>query len=181
MSNKGCGCRCGGLDEILSIPRGNDFRLHICGLDVAPGAKDADFGDIEGLKAYVVSWLGRRDEVEMTTDGTDIIITVAAEIQRCTVYGVELTGTYNGHPWRWKAGNVFRIVESNCEASEQPMETFGVETYYLRDTLMFEIVGDTLHIYSDGHASIKGGTLKLQETRNMGLAVVDDAIVASER
>ena len=165
MSNKGCGCRCEG-SEILSIPRGNDFRLHFCGLDIVPGMADIDFGDIEGLKAHVVSWPGRRDEVEMTTNGTDIIITVAAEIQRCTVYRIELTGTYNGHPWRWKTGDVFRIVESNCEASEQPMETFGVETYYVRDVVWVEFEGETMTLYSDGHVHFEGDALILQDTED---------------
>lgn len=184
MSDKGCGCssggsrrKCGcGSDEMLSIPRGNDFRLHLCGLDVVPGAKDADFEDIEGLKAHVVSWLVRRDEVEMTTNGTDIIITVAAEIQRCTVYGIELTGTHDGHPWRWKAEKVFRIVDSNCEASEQPMETFGVETYYVRDVVWVEFEGETMTLYSDGHVHFEGDALILQDTDDTTFEIDGDTL-----
>lgn len=152
---------------MLSIPKGNDFGLHVCGKDVVPGQPDVNFGDVEGLKAYIVSWLGRRDEVTYQTDeGKDITLLVPAEIQRCTNYGLEMEGTYDGHRWRWKCGNAFRIVDSNCEASEQPSETFGVETYYVRDVVLVEFEGETMTLYSDGHVHFEGDALILQDTED---------------
>ena len=152
MSNNGCGCRCGG-SEILSIPKGNDFRAHVCCLDVVTGMmdKDIDLTEVEDMRVDLVTWLGRRWEAAPTpvddegsddsqgltweTDGKDIIISVPAEMQKCTVYAMEVTGTHQGRPFRWKTRGLFRIVETHCESSVQGMETFDTEDYYLRDEL----------------------------------------------
>lgn len=155
-----------GEREVISIPRGNDFMLYLCGLEIVPGMADMDFGDVENLKIYVTSF-GKREEVTYQTDnGKDVILFVSADIQRCTKYGLEMEGTYEGHRWRWKCGNAFRIVDSNCEASDNAFETFGVETYYVRDVVWVEFEGETMTLYSDGHVRFEGDALILQDTED---------------
>lgn len=166
--------------DILTIPRGNPFRIHLCRKDVAPNnPDDVDFTAIDGLRCYITTPMGARVEIPHEVENGDLFLAIPADL-RLTTYGIELVGEYNGFPWRWKCGKAFRISDTNCESSVQGMESFAPETYYLFDTLEFEIVGDTLHIYTDGHASLDGGTLSLQETRNMSLATKGDAIIATE-
>lgn len=206
MSNKGCGCsnggsRCGG-GEIISIPRGNDFRVHVCCLDVVTGMmdKDIDLGEVEDMRVYLVTWLGRRWEAEhlsptlpegegddlpgedgrltWETDGKDIIITVPAEMQKCTVYAIEVTGTYQGRPFRWKTRGLFRIVETHCESSVQGMETFGTEDYYLLDELWVGEDDEGSMIFtSHGHVKMENGTLDIQSTDKTTVTVEGDALV----
>lgn len=166
--------------DILTIPRGNPFLIHLCRKDVAPNnPDDVDFSAIDGMKCYITTPMGARVSVETKVENGDLLLSCPADL-RLTTYGIELVGEYNGFPWRYKRTKAFRIVDSNCESSVQGMESFGVETYYLNDALTFEIEGDTLHIYTDGHASLDGGTLSLQETANMSLAVKGDSIIATE-
>lgn len=168
---------CEHYEDILAIPEGNDFRLHICGSDIVPGYSDARFEDVEGLVAYITSFPNIKTEVEYQTQGTDIIISVTAEKQRKTVYGIEFVGTYGGHSWRWKAKRGFRIVDSNCEASMQGNETFGVETYWLGDILEVDTDGDTMIFTTHGHATIEGGILTVQETANTKADLDGDTII----
>lgn len=140
--------------------------MHLCGLDMVQGDPDATFANVGDMNVYIVSYPNIRTEVENEAIGPDIILTVPAEVQRCTIYGIEVTGIYNGHPWRWKFGHAFRIVDTNCEANMQPMETFGVETYYLRDVVWVEFEDETMTLYSDGHVSIHDDVLELQDTED---------------
>lgn len=168
--------------NILSIPYGNPFRIHLCRADIVPNNPDSiDFDDLDAgsLRAYITTIMGARISVDVEVDNGDLLITIPEDTRRAT-YGIELTGTYQSHPWRWKCGKAFRISDTNCESSVQGMESFAPETYYLFDTLEFEIVGDTLHIYTDGHASLDDSTLSLHETRNMSLATKGDSIIATE-
>ena len=194
MSNKGCGCRCGG-SEILSIPKGNDFRAHVCCLDVVTGMmdKDIDLNEVENMRVYLVTWLGRRWEASPTpvddessddsqgltweTDGKDIIITVPAEMQKCTVYAIEVTGTHQGRPFRWKTRGLFRIVETHCESSVQGMETFGTEDYYLLDELWVGEEDDAMILTTHGHVKMENGTLDIQSTDKTTVTVEGDALV----
>lgn len=169
-------CNCN-KKEILSIPRGNPFRLHICGLDIVPGDPDATFANVGDMNVYIVSFPNVRTEVEFEAISPDIILTVPIEVQRRAIYGIEVTGIYNGHPWRWKTKEiVFRIVDSNCDASEQGMETFGVETYYLRDVVWVEFEDDIMTLYSDGHVRFEEETLILQDTDNTTFEIEGDIL-----
>lgn len=167
--------------DILTIPRGNPFLIHLCRKDVAPNnPDDVDFAAIEGLKCYITTPMGARVSVETKVENGDLLLSIPADL-RLTTYGIELVGEYSGFPWRWKCGKAFRISDTNCESSVQGMESFAPETYYIFDTLEFEIVGDTLHIYTDGHASLDNGTLSLQETAGTSLEVKGDSIIATEQ
>lgn len=166
--------------DILTIPRGNPFLIHLCRKDVAPNnPDDVDFSSIDGLRCYITTPMGARIGIPHEVENGDLFLAIPADL-RMTTYGIELVGTYNGFPWRWKCGKAFRISDTNCESSVQGMESFAPETYYLFDTLEFEIVGDTLHIYTDGHASLDNGTLSLQETAGTSLGVKGDSIIATE-
>ena len=226
MGNNGCGCSgrsgngCGG-GEIISIPRGNDFRVHVCGLDIVTGMmdEDIDLNEVEDMRVYLVTWLGRRWEAEREnptpalpegegddlpgvasesgtegeepksalsedsqgltweTDGKDIIITVPAEVQKCTVYAIEVTGTIQGRAFRWRTKGVFRIVETHCESSVQGMETFGTEDYYLLDELWVGEEDDAMIFTSHGHVNLENGTLDIQSTDKTTVTVEGDALV----
>ena len=167
--------------DILTIPYGNPFNIHLCRSDIAPANPSSiTLEDIIDLRAFVVTPLGTRKEVpyKITTSG-DIVLTFPSNLW-VTSYSILLSGSHDSHPWRWKRQRAFRIADSSCDSTVQGMESVSPETYYLNDTLTFEIEGDTLHIFSDGHASLEGGTLALQETSNMSLTTKGDSIIATE-
>lgn len=169
-------------DNELVIPRGNDFKIHICLADVVPSApSDKTFTDVDNLQAYIVRFPGVRTSVgyELTETG-DLLILVPAEVQLPTKYGIELTGTYNGNAWRFKCVKVFRLSDSNCESNVQGMETFGVETYYFKDVLWVDVSGDTLDIISDGHAWIDGDVLHLQDTEETEISFRGSKMIVTQ-
>ena len=126
----------------LRIPFGNDFRLAICRDDVAPGNHTGvTFADVHDLRACIVSALGRRIQVQhqVAQDG-DLMLTVLAEPLRCMSYAVVITGSFQGHKWRWSARKCFTIVPDNDAANMAEIESFDIETYYLHDTLSAQII-----------------------------------------
>ena len=163
-------------NSTLSIPKGNDFRLHLCSIDIVPGMHEADFRLIEGMQAYIVAYTGRRDKVQHNIQGADIIIEVPAQIQRWGDYDLELSGEYLGHTWRWKARCVFRIINYNNEASHRHVETLGVETYYINDVVWVEFEDETMTLSSDGHVSIHNDVLELQDTEDTTFEIVGDTL-----
>lgn len=166
----------------MEIPYGNPFRLFVCRSNVAPSnPDDVTFADIEGLNVCIVRMLGKRTEVGYEIVDGDLLISISADEVIRTIYGLEMTGTYNGQPWRWKGDNVFRIVDSNKQSNVQPMETFGVETYYVDDILWVEVEDDTMTFTSHGHASLDGGTLALQSTEDTDVAVIGDKLVIIQK
>lgn len=173
-------CKCN--QHILTIPRGNPFRIFVCCNAVVPNQEEADFHDVADLKAYISRFPGQHTEVEYEISGSsDIILNMPADIQICTTYGIELGGTYNGSPWRWKAADAFKIVDSNDEANMQGLETFGVETYYLRDVLFVEAVDDTMFFTTHGHASISNDTLTLQSTADTEVHQEGQTLVITQK
>lgn len=164
---------------MLRIPYGNDFRIGICRSNVVPGSPDdVTFADVEDLHLRIVSTLGVRTEMQYTIpENGDILFAVPVAVQRKTGYSIEMNGIFNGHPWRWKAKNVFCIVDSNCDSTVQGMETFGVETYYLDDLLDVEVEGDTMTFVTHGHADMGNDSLMLQETSGTTVDVDGDTMV----
>ena len=88
-----------------------------------------------------------------------------------TAYGIMMTGTYNGHPWRWRARRVFSIVLFNADSSDEPSETFDVETYYIDDILDVEVSGDTMTFITHGHVKMDNSTLDIQSTGDCEVTV----------
>ena len=150
--------------NILRIPYGNDFRLHICYKNVVPSGEDVvSFADIDDIVVVLKRFpdISTSVEYELTDEG-DIMITLPSGMLTKSLYSLEITGMYEGHPWRWKALSLFRIVDANACGNVQGMETFGEETYYVDDTLEAEIDGDTLTLTTHGLATLDNGVITLQ-------------------
>lgn len=167
-------------NNILNITMGNDFRIHVCCADVAPlGPEGATFADIVGLEAHLVDRLGRRTQVdiEVLEDG-DAEVSVHGEIQNQFCYGIELTGTYGDHPWRWKDEGTLRLVDG--KGNVHALESFGEDTYYINDVLDVWVEGNTLVIVSEGHAAFKGETLSLMATDDTTATLNDEELLISK-
>ena len=124
-----CNCNCG---HILCAPYGNPFKIAICRSNVAPGNPDnITFADIDDLRVEITRIIRNKHVQHEVMENGDLLIDIPVSAQSRTTFGILMTGTYNGHPWRWKCGRAFRISDTNCESSVQGMESFGVETYYL--------------------------------------------------
>lgn len=166
--------------DTLIIPSGNDFCIHLCRKDVAPANPDEiDFSLIDNLEAYATKESGIRIPLEYQIDKDgDILIIINADAHKLSTYGIELKGKFRGHNWRWKCCAVFRLTDCSCDSTVKGMESFDVETYYIWDSLDFDIKDDTMLVTSDGHADIVDGTLILQATDTTDLAIEGDTIVA---
>lgn len=172
-------CKC--KRETLTVPRGNDFKIHLCRKDVAPGNPNGvDFSMIDNLAAYATKEPGMRLflEHEISEDG-DIVISVNAEIHKLSTYGIEMTGTYHGHNWRWKCCEVFRLSDCSCESTVKGMESFDVETYYIWDILDFLVEDNTLDIVSEGHAWIDGDVLHIMDTDYTKVTFENDKMIVT--
>ena len=124
-------------NNILRIPYGNDFRLHICYKNVVPSEDDdSSFADISDLLVVLRRFpdISISVDYELTDEG-DALITLPSGMLAKSLYSLEITGMYDGHPWRWKALPLFRIVDANACGNVEGMETFGEETYFVDDTL----------------------------------------------
>lgn len=153
--------------EILQIPYGNDFKIHICYLNVVPGDDEVTFADIEELSVSLIRLPDQSVpmDYELTEEG-DLIVDCPASKLVKTLYSIEVTGIYDGHPWRWKEKPVTRIVDANNHSNVQSMETFNEETYFLDDTLEAEIDGNALVLTTHGLASLEDGVITLKSGKN---------------
>ena len=126
-------------DEILRVPRGNDFRLRLTPKAVAPAGAQ-DFRDIGNLAACLVKgYSSQKIPCDYTlTSAGDILIEISGT-QSCTTYGIELTGTYEGAAWRYKDCKVFRIVDCNHDSNVTDWETFAPEEYVIEVNLLTSI------------------------------------------
>ena len=165
--------------QLLTVPSGNDFRIHLCRRDVAPGNHaDVTFVDIQDLKAYVTGFPNLRIfTTHQVHDDGDIIVDIDSTKLQHYTYGIELTGRYNGHPWRWKCDKVFKVSDTNCESSVQGMESFGVETYYIGDVVDVDFEYDSVIFASEGHVYFEGDALVLQDTEDTSFGFEEDALV----
>ena len=163
--------------DILTIPRGNPFLIHLCRKDVAPNnPDDVDFTAIDGLRCYITTPMGARVSVETKVENGDLLLSIPADL-RLTTYGIELVGEYEDFPWRYKRRNAFRISDTNCESSVQGMESFGVETYYIGDVVDVYFEYDSVIFASEGHVYFEGDALVLQDTEDISFGFEEDALV----
>ena len=173
-----CGCKC---NDILRIPYGNPFRLCICRSNVAPGnPDDITFADIDDLQVTLTRIVGDIPVAYEVMDTGDLMIIGESDLP-ATAYGIMMTGTYNGHKWRWRARRVFSVVLYNADSSDGPSETFDVETYYIDDILDVEVSGDTMTFITHGHVKMDNGTLDIQSTADCEVTVEGDAIVFTRK
>lgn len=169
-----CGCKC---NNTLRIPYGNPFQLCICRSNVAPGnPDDITFADIDDLQVTLTRIVGDIPVTHEVMGNGDLMIIGEATLP-ATAYGIMMTGTYNGHPWRWRTRRVFSIVLYNADSSDEPSETFDVETYYIDDILNVEVSGDTMTFITHGHADMDDGNLILQETKSTTIEVQGDTLI----
>ena len=169
-----CGCKC---SNTLRMPCGNPFRLCVCRSNVAPGnPDDITFADIADLQVYFTRIVGDISAAHEVMVNGDLMIIGEATLP-ATAYGIMMTGTYNGSPWRWRARRVFSVVLYNADGSEDPSETFGVETYYIDDTLDVEVEGDTMTFVTHGQVKMENGTLDIRSTDDCKVTVEGDTLV----
>lgn len=169
------------MRDILDIPRGNDFRLHICPRRIARAEKTATFNDIDGLAATVTRAYREIPCTYELTENGDIIVKVKAASLWQTVgeavYGVAVSGQYNGDAWRWHDCSVFRIVECNPCSDVQAMESFSADTYFIYDDIVPTIKDDALDLDTHGHAWMEGGILHLMESENTSISIDNYKII----
>lgn len=164
--------------DILRVPYGNDFRLHICYKNVVPSEEDGiSFADIEDMVVVLKRFPDNNTSVDYElTDEGDVMITLPSGMLAKSLYSLEMTGQYDGHPWRWKALPLFRIVDANACDNVHGMETFGEETYFVDDTLEAEIEGDTLTLTTHGLASLDNGVLTMQSGNTVHIDNINKSV-----
>ena len=166
--------------EVIAVPKGNPFRLSLCPQRIAPAQRSASFADITDLSVRLTrqNWDGQDADYELTEEG-DIIINVPSTL-KCVTYGLELSGTYNGDPWRWADCSVFRVTDCNPCSSVNPMETFGIETYYIYDDIITSFNEEKLLLETHGHAWFEGDTLHLMESEGTEIDILKDTLIIKE-
>ena len=103
---------------MLRVPYGNPFKLAICRDNVAPGnPEDITFADIDDLHVELVRLLLNKTVQHEVMENGDLLLDIPVSVQHKTTFGLLMTGTYQGHPWRWKASKVFALVDENAESS----------------------------------------------------------------
>lgn len=152
--------------NIFAIPKGNDFKIRINPHRIAPRQQDASFAQIDGLAAKITRSNGEAREVshEVTTEG-DIIVSIPHNL-KCVVYGIELSGTYQGDAWQWADCSVFRVVECNQGSNVQSLESFAADTYDIYDYPIPDMDGETLSLQTNGNSWIADGTLYIMGAEN---------------
>lgn len=171
-----CNCSCG---HILRVPYGNPFRIAICRSNVAPGNPDnITFADIDDLRVQITRIMRNKTVQHEVMDNGDLLIDMPVSAQSRTTYGILMTGTYQGLPWRWKASKVFSIVDKNADSSMEGLESFGIETYYIGDTLDVDVDDDMMIFITHAHADLtEDGALVLQDTDDMEVTIEGDTLV----
>ena len=106
---------------MLNITQGNPVPLGIQlrrnGADFAP--------ESEGLRVLLTDYYGSRAIKDVTVADGRILATVPATV-RVGKYGIEITGTQAGSPWRTKYNDVLNITDETVEdVSDEPVTMTG--------------------------------------------------------
>lgn len=106
---------------MLNITQGNPLPLGIQlrrnGADFAP--------ESEGLRVLLTDYYGSRVIEDVTVADGRILATVPATV-RVGKYGIEITGTQAGSPWRTKYNDVLNITDETVEdVSDEPVTMTG--------------------------------------------------------
>lgn len=165
--------------DILRVPYGNDFKLHLCYKNLVPSEEDGvSFADIEDMVVVLTRFPDMKTSVDYElTDEGDMIIILPSGMLVKSLYSLEVTGQYNGHPWRWKALPIFRIVDANACDNVHGLETFDEETYYVDDTLEAVLEGDTLTLTTHGLAALEHGVLTLQSAYSVDIDNINKSVI----
>jgi len=124
---------------MLNITQGNPVPLGIQlrrnGADFAP--------ESEGLRVLLTDYYGSRAIEDVTVADGRILATVPATV-RVGKYGIEITGTQAGSPWRTKYNDVLNITDETVEdVSDDPVTMTG--DYY--DIVL------TVNLYGGGESA----------------------------
>lgn len=106
---------------MLNITQGNPVPLEIQlrrnGADFAP--------ESEGLRVLLTDYYGSRAIEDVTVADGRILATVPATV-RVGKYGIEITGSQAGSPWRTKYNDVLNITDETVEdVSDEPVTMTG--------------------------------------------------------
>ena len=127
-------CTCNKNDE-LRIVRGNAFaiRLTVSAIHI-DGTPVENFvlGDSEAV--LKVMHLDAKTPKEFIVIGNDAIISFGGDLS-LGWYGLEMTGTFNGKPWRWCVPQVFQVVETNAKANIPEWAVLTDETYSINGVM----------------------------------------------
>jgi len=124
---------------MINITQGNPVPLGIQlrrnGADFAP--------ESEGLRVRLTDYYGSREVEDVTVADGRILATVPATV-RAGKYGIEITGTQAGSPWRTKYNDVLNITDETVEdVSDEPVTMTG--DYY--DIIL------TVNLYGGGESA----------------------------
>ena len=117
----------------MKILDGNAFKLRItCEQNAEDYKATTDMSKVESLLVNFV----RRGRITQTSgvDSAGRIVASNSGNLAIGIYGVELTGYYNGAPWRFYADDVFEIINDENEVSESVIDE-GVPIYDVTFTL----------------------------------------------
>lgn len=167
------------MKQLLRVPRGNPFKIHLCPQRIAPKQQNASFVDITDLKVRLTrhNWDGKDINHEITVDG-DLLILVPPTLKSVT-YGVELSGTYNGLEWRWADCSVFRVVDCNPCDNVDGLESFAADTYYIYDDIIpsYDKETESLIIGTHAHAWFEGNELHLMPSESTDIEFINDTLI----
>ena len=127
-------CNCKNTDE-LRIVRGNAFavRLTINAVHI-DGTPVEDFNLGEAEPVLKVMHVNESTEKEFVIVGNDAVISFDGNLS-LGWYGLEMTGTFNGKPWRWCVPQVFQIVENNLKANIPAWTILTDDTYSMEGVM----------------------------------------------
>lgn len=119
----------------LRIVRGNAFAVRLTiearRLD---GTVIDDFDLSQAEATLNVLHAGKKTVSTFTVTGNDATIAFNGT-HGLGWYGLEMSGTYQGSPWRWCVNEIFQIVETNAKANV-PSWTILADTTYLVDGVL---------------------------------------------
>ncbi len=158
------------MAEILRIPDGNAFKLRITGELLVENYRSA--ADMSVVSRLIVNFVrrGRLPQVASVDDQGRIVALNIGLLPRGT-YGVELTGYYNGEPWRFFQQDVFAIVDENSELSEStggdvPIYDTTFTVSFRGDSITAAFVDAALNAHNndeDAHHHLQQAIEDLQE------------------
>ena len=158
------------MAEILRIPDGNAFKLRITGELLVENYRSA--ADMSVVSRLIVNFVrrGRLPQVASVDDQGRIVALNLGLLPRGT-YGVELTGYYNGEPWRFFQQDVFAIVDENSELSEStggdvPIYDTTFTVSFRGDSITAAFVDAALNAHNndeDAHPHLQQAIEDLQE------------------
>ena len=134
-------CNCNNKADVLRIVRGNAFSINIHVEAVRlDGTIVENFHLIDADATLRILHAGKKTTREFIIEDNNAIVSFS-DGDGCGWYGMEMSGTYNGKPWRWCVENVFQIVETN-ERANVPSWTFMVDNQYFMTGVLMLISGD---------------------------------------